>query len=217
MKGSGEFVGEGAYEEFKRLATVYYDGGEGVLVHPCWQSAHVYFAALSLAQAPRPDYGLPPLNSGRAGICMNRSCRKQQRAPRLHLGRSAGSGGRRTRGTGVLSHCTQRRDAMGNCAQIRHIAGGAPGMESRHQNPQLHYDGTEGACDIMEAVVTALWRRKRSACASFGMGNDSDRRRTLRQFYLKCPYHAAQAALLERAWRVTLQEKGAVFAPGGGG
>ena len=39
MKGSGEFVGEGAYEEFKRLATVYYDGGEGVLVHPCWQSA----------------------------------------------------------------------------------------------------------------------------------------------------------------------------------
>ena len=30
-------------------------------------------------------------------------------------------------------------------------------------------------------------------------------------FYLKCPYHAAQAALLERAWRVTLQEKGAVL------
>ncbi len=56
MKGSGEFVGKDAYEEFKRLATVYYDGGEGVLVHPCWQSAHVYFAALSLAQAPRPDY-----------------------------------------------------------------------------------------------------------------------------------------------------------------
>ena len=81
MKGSGEFVGEGAYEEFKRLATVYYDGGEGVLVHPCWQSAHVYFAALSLAQAPRPDYVAYTV------ICMNRSCRKQQRAPRLHLGR----------------------------------------------------------------------------------------------------------------------------------
>lgn len=30
-------------------------------------------------------------------------------------------------------------------------------------------------------------------------------------FYLKCPYHAAQAALLERAWRVTLQEKGTVL------
>ena len=56
MTGDGEFVGPDAYEEFKRLATVYYNGGEGILVHPCWQSAHVYFAALSLAQAPRPDY-----------------------------------------------------------------------------------------------------------------------------------------------------------------
>ena len=34
MTGSGEFVGPGAYEEFKRLATVYYTGGEGILVHP---------------------------------------------------------------------------------------------------------------------------------------------------------------------------------------
>ena len=56
MTGSGEFVGPGAYEEFKRLATVYYTGGEGILVHPCWQSAHVYFVGLSLTQAPRPDY-----------------------------------------------------------------------------------------------------------------------------------------------------------------
>ena len=56
MTGSGAFVGEGAYEEFKRLATVYYTGGEGILVHPCWQSAHVYFVGLSLEQVPRPDY-----------------------------------------------------------------------------------------------------------------------------------------------------------------
>lgn len=56
MHGSGEFVGEGAYEEFKRLAKVYYTGGEGTLVHPCWQSAHVFFAKLSLQQMPRPDY-----------------------------------------------------------------------------------------------------------------------------------------------------------------
>ena len=56
MTGSGEFVGPDAYEEFKRLATVYYTGGEGILVHPCWQSAHVLFTALSLRQEPRPDY-----------------------------------------------------------------------------------------------------------------------------------------------------------------
>lgn len=56
MRGSGEFAGAGAYEEFKRLASVYYTGGEGILVHPCWQAAHVYFVKLSLQQEPREDY-----------------------------------------------------------------------------------------------------------------------------------------------------------------
>lgn len=56
MTGSGEFVGTGAYEEFRRLAAVYYTGGDGILVHPCWQAAHVYFVKLSLDQRPRPDY-----------------------------------------------------------------------------------------------------------------------------------------------------------------
>ena len=31
MRGEGEFVGEGAYGEFKKLATVFYAGGPG-----CW-------------------------------------------------------------------------------------------------------------------------------------------------------------------------------------
>lgn len=56
MKGEGEFVGEGAYEEFKRLATVFYDGGPGALIHPVWQATSAYFVALSLRQEPRPDY-----------------------------------------------------------------------------------------------------------------------------------------------------------------
>lgn len=56
MRGSGVFVGAGAYEEFKRLASVYYTGGDGILVHPCWQAAHVHFVKLSLSQEPRADY-----------------------------------------------------------------------------------------------------------------------------------------------------------------
>lgn len=56
MKGEGEFVGEGAYGEFQRLASVFYDPGPGVLVHPLWQAANTYFVALRLDQAPRPDY-----------------------------------------------------------------------------------------------------------------------------------------------------------------
>lgn len=56
MKGEGEFVGQGAYDEFKKLASVFYGEGPGLLVHPVWQSAKAYFAALSLKQEPRADY-----------------------------------------------------------------------------------------------------------------------------------------------------------------
>lgn len=56
MKGEGEFVGEDAYKQFKALASVFYSDGPGVLVHPVWQAANVYFVELALAQEPRRDY-----------------------------------------------------------------------------------------------------------------------------------------------------------------
>lgn len=56
MRGEGEFVGENAYDEFKKLATVFYDVGPGLLVHPVWQTSNAYFVELSLAQEPRADY-----------------------------------------------------------------------------------------------------------------------------------------------------------------
>ena len=56
MRGEGEFYGDGAYGEFKKLASVFYYGGPGTLIHPVWQSANAYFVELSLAQEPRKDY-----------------------------------------------------------------------------------------------------------------------------------------------------------------
>lgn len=56
MKGSGEFAGPGAYEDFQRLAGLFYEGGTGLLVHPLWQAADAYFVSLRLEQTPRPDY-----------------------------------------------------------------------------------------------------------------------------------------------------------------
>ena len=56
MRGQGEFAGKGAYDEFKRLATVFYDGGPGLLIHPLWQIANAYFTGLKLEQEPLPDY-----------------------------------------------------------------------------------------------------------------------------------------------------------------
>lgn len=56
MRGEGVFAGEGAYEEFKALATVFYGGGPGLLIHPVWQVSSAYFTALRLEQEPLPDY-----------------------------------------------------------------------------------------------------------------------------------------------------------------
>ncbi len=56
MEGEGEFVGPGAYVEFQRLASVFYEDGPGLLVHPLWQVANAYFVALRVEQAPRPNY-----------------------------------------------------------------------------------------------------------------------------------------------------------------
>lgn len=56
MRGQGEFAGADAYEEFKRLATVFYGGGPGPLIHPVWQVSNAYFTALKLEQAPLPEY-----------------------------------------------------------------------------------------------------------------------------------------------------------------
>lgn len=56
MKGEGEFIGEDAYDQFKALATVFYNSGPGPLIHPVWQASNAYFVELSLCQAPRRDY-----------------------------------------------------------------------------------------------------------------------------------------------------------------
>lgn len=56
MRGEGEFVGEGAYDEFKKLATVFYEESPGMLVHPVWQNAKAWLVKLSLQQEPREDY-----------------------------------------------------------------------------------------------------------------------------------------------------------------
>ena len=56
MRGEGEFFGPNAYEDFKRLASLFYEESAGMLVHPVWQSSRAYFTELSLAQEPRADY-----------------------------------------------------------------------------------------------------------------------------------------------------------------
>jgi len=56
LRGEGEFVGEDAYEQFKKLATVFFSDKPGLLVHPIWQSAPAWLVSLKLRQEPRKDY-----------------------------------------------------------------------------------------------------------------------------------------------------------------
>ena len=56
LRGEGEFTGPGAYREFKKLATVFYDPEPGILVHPLWDTAKAYFVSLSLRQEPTENY-----------------------------------------------------------------------------------------------------------------------------------------------------------------
>lgn len=56
MRGEGEFFGPGAYDTFKKLATVFYDNGPGTLFHPVWMTTSAYFTDLRLTQEPREDY-----------------------------------------------------------------------------------------------------------------------------------------------------------------
>ena len=41
---------------FKKLASVFYQGGPGLLIHPVWQASQAYFVLLELAQQPLENY-----------------------------------------------------------------------------------------------------------------------------------------------------------------
>ena len=56
MRGEGEFCGVGAYDEFRKLASMFYSAEPKVLVHPLWQSARAWFVSLKLKQEPKENF-----------------------------------------------------------------------------------------------------------------------------------------------------------------
>ncbi|MCI6397871.1 MAG: LysM peptidoglycan-binding domain-containing protein [Oscillospiraceae bacterium] len=111
MRGEGEFVGEEAYAEFKRLASVFYDDGPGLLVHPVWQTANAYFVELSLAQEPRADYVRYTFAFWEGYEGHNTTLRTQQ-------GESAGSGASGTESrSGAVWHTVAQGETMWGIAR----------------------------------------------------------------------------------------------------
>lgn len=56
LSGEGEFVGAHAYDEFRKLAAVFYDEKPGPLIHPVWQLSNAWFVSLTVEQEPTKNY-----------------------------------------------------------------------------------------------------------------------------------------------------------------
>lgn len=56
FRGEGEFCGEGAYDEFTKLANTFYDPAPGLLIHPLWQPTMVYLVSLRCRETPKADF-----------------------------------------------------------------------------------------------------------------------------------------------------------------
>lgn len=56
MEGVGEFYGKDAYKTLGELASLFYRGKPGLLLHPLWQSSQVYFDRFEVLEEPREDY-----------------------------------------------------------------------------------------------------------------------------------------------------------------
>lgn len=56
LRGEGEFAGENAYEDFKKLACMFYLKEPKTLIHPIWQAAPAWFVGLRVRNEPKPDY-----------------------------------------------------------------------------------------------------------------------------------------------------------------
>ena len=73
MEGEGVFAGKGAYDEFKKLASVFYQGGPGLLIHPVWQASQAYFVLLNWRSSRLKTTCATALPSGRRAHSIRRS------------------------------------------------------------------------------------------------------------------------------------------------
>lgn len=135
MRGEGEFFGPQAYEQFKALASVFYEDTPGMLVHPVWQAVNAYFVELALEQEPRADYV-------RYSFAFW-ECGEEERAFGLREVKTASPGGESAGiSQGQVWHTVARRDTLWAIAQkyeaaLSELIGLNPGIK----NPNLILPG----------------------------------------------------------------------------
>ena len=181
MEGEGVFAGKGAYDEFKKLASVFYEGGPGLLIHPVWQASQAYFVLLELAQQPLENYvryrfafwETSPLDTSLIRV----------------------SGGSGSAGTGTKTassyYTVKRGDTLWGIANTY----GVTLTALLNVNPQIK---NPNRIAVGERVTLLKWEFSYTGSVPC----DS--------FTLRCAYEPAMAETLRRAVRFTAREDGTV-------
>jgi spore coat assembly protein SafA len=135
LKGEGEFVGEGAYDQFKELASLFYEETPGVLVHPVWSTTTAWFVGLELEQEPRSDYVKYSFEFWEVGSGLTDKLTETRTA-------SSGTGGTSTSGGTAVYHTVVRGDTLWALAQSYGVTLSAViAWNPQIKNPNLIYPG----------------------------------------------------------------------------
>ena len=200
MEGEGVFAGKGAYDEFKKLASVFYQGGPGLLIHPVWQASQAYFVAVR-------DGGTE------AGLCALPLCllgdepTRYVAHPRERRKRQRGHGNENGE---LVLHGQARRHAVGHCEHVWRDADGAFERESADQKSQQDRRGRAGDAAVMKGYLTTCDGAQFELPTLLKWEFSYTGSVPCDSFTLRCAYEPAMAETLRRAVRFTAREDGTV-------
>lgn len=201
MEGEGVFAGKGAYDEFKKLASVFCQGGPGLLIHPVWQASQAYFVLLELAQQPLENYvryrfafwETSPLDTSL-----------------IRVSGESGSAGTGTK-TASSYYTVKRGDTLWGIANTY----GVTLTALLNVNPQIKKSqqdrrGRAGDAAVMKGYLTTCDGAQFELPTLLKWEFSYTGSVPCDSFTLKCAYEPAMAETLRRAVRFTAREDGTV-------
>ena len=146
-------MGEGAYSQFGALANVFHENGPGLLIHPVWQATSAYFVTLRLEQEPLPNYVRYSFSFWEDVDYYSGAVQSE---PVSSIGgTSSGASAPLSAGASGQYQVVQGGHPVGNCPEIRSVAGDLDRTESPDQKSQPDPAGRRGEGGVTGYVFTA--------------------------------------------------------------
>ena len=142
-------MGEGAYDKFKELATVFYEETPGVLVHPVWVATTAWFVGLEVEQEPRSDYVRYSFEFWEVDPSVSSRMERQ-----TAIEADGGTGRRHSSRTGAVPYGGPGGYPVGDRQNLWGEPGRTGETKPPDQEPQFDSHWTEGAGGRMECWVT---------------------------------------------------------------